>query len=759
MKRVFFLHTLSCVTIFIWFVFNSYVSAQHASLNWGETFLKTPAKLFFLKKDSLSKQSYFFTRDRNSYFVHTYDSLNTIIHSKEIFLPDPEETYVINVLPLSDKIIFLYGKKHKREVSYGLYEYFFNDHSRKSGTMLAKSIVTGKGEYINLSASPDEKHIMVNVIKGYFSHPIGFSYYVLNSENLQIEYSNEHYSIPSNLRIKDLNGDYLMLDNYNHIYFAAVSTTDSSFVTNQQNKEVLYLCVLDAAINNLEKIYCGDMHAEDIMLHAEDSGQIVFTGFYNELSQKENPYYSGIFFVRFNPEQMQVLASTHKSLPANIETKRSKGSDVSYFKTQQYVYRPDGGIYLLSQQVKVSGKNSNLTFGNILIVHLNPNGDTINCTSFPVKQYQLTLYNPLCYYSYVPVFDLYSQKLLLFFNDNANNVVPGFKGQPEVMQYPKLSVLTMASIDEKGTITRNAVRYNNDTSMVFCPAYTDIISSTELSTWSVKNGSARIGTLKLLSEEAKNAAALADTLNQNSPAIGLQRNTSLHKNYLSLVRKKWGICFGNSSNYNGLRFNITDHSVQRINGLNLALLCSYARINNGFTFSLCASKDVILNGLSFASFYNRGHKRTGAVFSFGIIATDKVQGLMVAGFIGISKKVTGAAVSFILATTKITGCAVSFEQFSDTLKGAFASLAIMGTGKTSSHLTGVAGALFGIAIDRVKGFTVACFNFSKEHTGISIGAVNRTKKLNGIQFGFLNYAGNNPKAFRFLPLINMHFGK
>ncbi|MFQ5629833.1 MAG: LA_2272 family surface repeat-containing protein [bacterium] len=37
-----------------------------------------------------------------------------------------------------------------------------------------------------------------------------------------------------------------------------------------------------------------------------------------------------------------------------------------------------------------------------------------------------------------------------------------------------------------------------------------------------------------------------------------------------------------------------------------------------------------------------------------------------------------------------------------------------------------------------------------------MGIFNFAKKLKGFQIGFLNYAGNNPKWLRLLPLMNVH---
>ena len=43
-----------------------------------------------------------------------------------------------------------------------------------------------------------------------------------------------------------------------------------------------------------------------------------------------------------------------------------------------------------------------------------------------------------------------------------------------------------------------------------------------------------------------------------------------------------------------------------------------------------------------------------------------------------------------------------------------------------------------------------------EMKGLSIALVNIAKDLNGVQLGLFNYAGNNSKWLRLLPLLNVH---
>lgn len=60
--------------------------------------------------------------------------------------------------------------------------------------------------------------------------------------------------------------------------------------------------------------------------------------------------------------------------------------------------------------------------------------------------------------------------------------------------------------------------------------------------------------------------------------------------------------------------------------------------------------------------------------------------------------------------------------------------------------------LDGLAIggyNRVRGVQV----------GVSIGVYNSARELHGVQIGLLNRADNNRPPFRYLPLVNAHFGR
>ena len=69
----------------------------------------------------------------------------------------------------------------------------------------------------------------------------------------------------------------------------------------------------------------------------------------------------------------------------------------------------------------------------------------------------------------------------------------------------------------------------------------------------------------------------------------------------------------------------------------------------------------------------------------------------------------------------------------------------------------IAGAVWKVEVDDFEGLSVAAWNeHDSRAKGLSIGLLNRTEELHGVQIGLLNYAGNNAR-FPWLPIINAHF--
>jgi hypothetical protein len=89
--------------------------------------------------------------------------------------------------------------------------------------------------------------------------------------------------------------------------------------------------------------------------------------------------------------------------------------------------------------------------------------------------------------------------------------------------------------------------------------------------------------------------------------------------------------------------------------------------------------------------------------------------------------------------------------------GTYKGLAFGGLGVgAGEELIGVGLSLGMTKAPVIKGLTISSYNKADETFGLSIAIFNNVKELHGVQLGLINYAGNNRKWLRVLPLINMH---
>jgi hypothetical protein len=196
---------------------------------------------------------------------------------------------------------------------------------------------------------------------------------------------------------------------------------------------------------------------------------------------------------------------------------------------------------------------------------------------------------------------------------------------------------------------------------------------------------------------------------------------SLSTKYLSIGSRTSGICFGNANKYNGIRLNVWDKGL-----------------------SLGDKETEVTNG---------------ANISF-LVRSKTANGIQIGGLASHTEKINGISIASIShAAIKINGIAASFVINSDTLNGVFVGVVVAGSEPALNNkvINGIAVGIIGAGAEKVKGATLGLFwCYSKEHFGLSMATYNSTDNLHGLQIGLLNYAGNNPKLLRWMPLINFH---
>ncbi len=252
------------------------------------------------------------------------------------------------------------------------------------------------------------------------------------------------------------------------------------------------------------------------------------------------------------------------------------------------------------------------------------------------------------------------------------------------------------------------------------------------------------------------------------PRLSAQDSLSNGK-ALNFPGKKYGISIGNSYEFTGIRINIADENVKIINGLNVTLW-----------FKFNKNQNAVVNGISAGVIPTGGSMQPVNLGVLGVGANHNLNGLTLGGFVvGAGGNINGLSVSGLLTMADgdqsvISGIAISGIGLGAAkainglaigglgvgtdgdINGVVSSLAYISAGKNSRGLTVTAGYL---KSEIFKGVAIAGYASTNQMNGLSIALYNRTKKLHGIQVGLLNYAGNNPKGLRMLPVINLHLRK
>ena len=245
----------------------------------------------------------------------------------------------------------------------------------------------------------------------------------------------------------------------------------------------------------------------------------------------------------------------------------------------------------------------------------------------------------------------------------------------------------------------------------------------------------------------------------------------VHAQSLDIPIKGYGISFGNSKNFTGLRFNWADSGVEQINGINL----TFAGGNNGASLNginlglvAVAGHDISINGIALSPFLvgGKGASINGIALSPFLVGGKgaSINGIALGFGVGGAEggSMNGIALSGIgVAFDKIRGIAIGWavgavgENLSEPTTigiqlGLLGSVTKKGIGFSFGGIINGADEFNGIAIGGL-------FNKVEKMNGLQIGLLNNAEELNGIQIGLINYAGNNTPGLQWLPLINAHF--
>jgi hypothetical protein len=243
-----------------------------------------------------------------------------------------------------------------------------------------------------------------------------------------------------------------------------------------------------------------------------------------------------------------------------------------------------------------------------------------------------------------------------------------------------------------------------------------------------------------------------------------------------------GLSLGNSIRWTGLRINLRDRYVERVNGINLTLWTGFQAAGLG----LVAQGELVGINIGGLGVVAQGSMSGINISGLGTVAQGSMTGINISGLgtvaqgnmTGINIAGLGAVAQGDLTGITIAGIGTVAQGDMRWINlagiGSIRGLAITLGGLESEHdIRGIVGAGYrikapdvrglaaSIAMMRVhdfRGFAVGAYNeVNGTQRGLTIGIYNTARELHGLQIGLLNHAENNRPPFRWLPIINAHF--
>jgi hypothetical protein len=252
---------------------------------------------------------------------------------------------------------------------------------------------------------------------------------------------------------------------------------------------------------------------------------------------------------------------------------------------------------------------------------------------------------------------------------------------------------------------------------------------------------------------------------------------------------KYGISLGNSPEFNGIRLNLADENVKRINGLNVT--CWYKKspedrgVNHKGQIDLIIglsgspNKSAVINGLTVGVVPVAGTMQQVNFGLLGLFAHKSLNGISVGGLYSFSDYINGICVSGLgtggikringiaaggiaVYSSEINGISLSpiYAGADSKIRGiTIAGLWAGGLESKELKINGISIAGLCVKSEVLKGIAIAGVVTTNETHGLSVGIVNKTNELHGLQLGLINHAGNNRKPFKVLPVVNIHLGR
>lgn len=188
----------------------------------------------------------------------------------------------------------------------------------------------------------------------------------------------------------------------------------------------------------------------------------------------------------------------------------------------------------------------------------------------------------------------------------------------------------------------------------------------------------------------------------------------------------------------------------------------------GFTFGgLGVGAGESVRGISVAGLGIGASENISGISAslIGIGAGEKIQGITIAGIgMGAGEEIQGIAIAGVgMGSETIKALAITPVIGAVSITGFIIAPFYMQAGYTSKHQR-IGDSELGDSVvtelteGMFKGLSVSAYNNIKgDQVGVTLGIVNRTHSIRGVQFGLINIVRDNPRGLRVLPIFNTRF--
>jgi hypothetical protein len=493
------------------FFFISLLGAQEINIKWGKDY-QFPKRTYIKKIIGGDESGFYVLKSQGErgnkegeMILEKYLSDNiTLITSSRLSVPKikGENVRYEQILLLNGNLILFTSYYDKAEGTNAVYAQFI-DHTgknisdvkqlnkfsaqQKKNTGNFEVVLSQDSSMILLcSSEPFEKYanekLSYKVFDGNLNH--------IWSTELELPYSGKELKISNHI-----------LDSYGNVHMLAKVVRNEKGEKGQANYYFTILSYIykEDAVKEYE-LSLRDKSISDIAFKLSNTGDLIAAGFYSNTTrgqqstntqfgfnvmatQEQKSLVAGTFFMKIDQRTQKVISRGIKEfdktfLSEFMSTKNiEKGKELYSYLIDHLIIREDGGVILVGEQyfssmicnydprTGIRNCNYHYYYNDIVVVNINPDGSIDWARKIPKKQHSVN--DRGFYSSYICVYD--TDKLFLLFNDNPKNIGLKEERKMRYMNNPLKAIVMLASIDDKGVMTRSPLFSAKDQKVIVRP--------------------------------------------------------------------------------------------------------------------------------------------------------------------------------------------------------------------------------------------------------------------------------------------------